>query len=83
MTNFEKITKDKKSLVNFLWENFNEGPWNEWFAENYCDRCSIEHSRFVGHGLFESPCESECVCPYFGEPPTIEEEVELWLDTKI
>lgn len=83
MTNFEKITKDKNALVRFLHENFTEGPWNDWFSETYCDRCSIENSRFVGHGLFEAPCESDCICPYFDVPPTLEEEIELWLDREV
>lgn len=96
MTVFESIhSKDIDELVEWLDKNgaYNQSPWEKWFHENYCRKCSSVKASYVtdsygdywssGHEF--SWCELYGNCRYFSymkRTPNRKQIIKMWLESE-
>ena len=76
-------------MADFLDEYTSSGdsPWNDWFDENYCEKCMPEIStESYYYGYMECAyCELHGNCKYFQnmkEVPNNKEVIKMWLETE-
>lgn len=68
--------------------NPDESPWNQWFDENYCQKCESVRA-FVPYlnGEHECAwCEANGKCKYFldwEEQPSCKDIVKMWLESEV
>lgn len=78
-----------EELAEFL-DNFGTldyNPWNDWWNENYCEKCMPEIStESYYYGYMECAyCELHGNCKYFQnmkEVPNNKEVIKMWLETE-
>lgn len=85
-----KFNKIKKMNLNQFtkWlidiQNYDFGPWMEWFDENYCKKCEAIKCKYPDstHEFEAAYCELEKHCKFFPRKmhvPTQKEIIKMWL----
>lgn len=91
MTNYENITKNKQSLINFLDKHcqIDGSPWSDWFDDNYCSLCEPIKTKCRVEKFYRPDecayCEINGNCKFFkhlNEIPSNIEIIKMWLKQK-